>query len=108
MGREEDDERRLGPQDRRAKGAETTSQAVDRTNRSLLRTVRIFGILALAMLAGFLVWFGLYLQSNHGVSCQTNGLVRELIALVNRLLKAVPTHAHFKAPARIPTPPGCR
>jgi hypothetical protein len=65
---------------------ESTTQAVDRTNKSLIRVLIATAIASLVLLVITLIWFYVYVHSGRGVSCQTNDLVRSLVDLVNRLL----------------------
>jgi hypothetical protein len=96
---------------RTMKAAVVTQNAVktiDRTNRVMIRIV-ISGCVAIVlMVAGFLGLLLNTINSNHGVNCQTNALVRSLDDDVNQLLGAAEHHDKPSPLMDITTPKGCQ
>jgi hypothetical protein len=86
---------------------ESTDQAVDRTNKSLLRGVIIIGVLILAAVVAVLVWVVGYVHSGRGISCQSNEIIRGLHSTVNALLRQVDAGRHVKFPETVPAPKAC-
>jgi hypothetical protein len=85
---------------------ETARESVDRTNRSLLKMALTFCAILSAMLLGYLVWFGFYVVSGRGVTCQTNEIVRGMDKRVDNLYQ-VDSHKNVVYPAPPPAPKAC-
>jgi hypothetical protein len=87
----------------------STEETVAKANRDMVRALVIFGGLVTLALAGVLVWVVLYVHSGHGVSCQTNSIVRGLHNAVDVLLHAVTFHEkHVNLPKLLGVPAGCK
>jgi hypothetical protein len=87
-----------------------TLQSVKHSNQIIMRVLLVTSAIALFGCIVLGILFYNYVRSGHGVSCQTNALVRGMATDVDSLLKQVNTHAsHVKFPsAAVPVPKACQ
>jgi hypothetical protein len=91
-----------------ANASKDAVETIDKTNKMLLRIILGSMLIVILLVGGFLAALINTIDTNHGVSCQTNMLVRSLDTDVNALRIQVEQHKKPVLLIPITAPKGCQ